>query len=117
MAKQRTKGSPGGTGTGTRQATVETTPAPVAPARPRRKESYGGTFVVGLLLGGAAGAAYGLLNAPSRGADSRAGLAGLWQDALELIAEGISEADNRVRSRLAGEEPLVAAGDGATTFG
>ena len=117
MAKQRTKGSPGGTGTGTRQATVETTPAPVAPARPRRKESYGGTFVVGLLLGGAAGAAYGLLNAPSRGADSRVGLAGLWQDALELIAEGISEADNRVRSRLAGEEPLVAAGDGATTFG
>ena len=117
MAKQRTKGSPGGTGTGTRQATVETTPAPVAPARPRRKESYGGTFVVGLLLGGAAGAAYGLLNAPSRGADSRAGLAGLWQDALELVAEGLSEADNRVRSRLAGEEPLVAAGDGATTFG
>lgn len=117
MAKQRTKGTPGGTGTGTRQATVETAPAPAAPARPRRKESYGGTFVVGLLLGGAAGAAYGLLNAPSRGADSRSGLAGLWQDALELFAEGISEADNRVRSRLAGEEPLVAAGDGATTFG
>ena len=117
MAKRRTKGTPDGTGTGTGQATVETTPAPGAPARPRRKESYGGAFACGLLLGGAAGAAYGLLNAPSRGADSRAGLAGLWQDALELVAEGLSEADNRVRSRLAGEEPLVAAGDGATTFG
>ena len=117
MAKQRTKGPPGGTGTGTRQATVEPTSATLAPGRAGRKEWYGGTLVVYILLGGAAGAAYGLLNAPSRGADSRAGLAGLWQDALELIAEGISEADNRVRSRLAGEEPLVAAGDGATTFG
>lgn len=121
MAKQRTTTATGRAGDTTATATVTvTTPGPAKPApsaKAKPPESHGGTFVLGLLLGGAAGALYGLLNAPNRGADSRAGLAGIWQDAVELTAEGLAEADNRVRSRLAGEPPLAAAGDGATTFG
>ena len=62
-------------------------------------------FVAGIVMGGAAGMAYGWLNAPGRGADARASVAEIWNDLLELGAEAIASADNQVRSRLTGEEP------------
>lgn len=57
-------------------------------------------LVAGLLIGGATGAVYGLLNAPRPGAATRAALEAGWNDLLELTAEGIAALDNRVRARL-----------------
>ena len=69
------------------------------------KERQTAAFVAGIVMGGAAGVAYGWLNAPGRGADARASVGEIWNDLLELSAEAIADADNRVRSRLTGEEP------------
>ncbi|HET7095705.1 MAG TPA: hypothetical protein VFI22_19590 [Thermomicrobiales bacterium] len=69
------------------------------------KERHTAALVVGIVAGGAAGMAYGWLNVPGRGADARAAVGEIWNDMLELSAEAIADADNRVRSRLTGEEP------------
>jgi hypothetical protein len=69
------------------------------------KERHTAALVAGIVMGGAAGMAYGWLNAPGRGADARAAVGEIWDDLLELSAEAIADADNRIRSRLQGEEP------------
>ena len=65
------------------------------------QEGGGAAFVVGAILGGLAGAAWTLFNAPRSGAETRAALA----RAVETVVRGVSEtvAGARERVRDAGE--------------
>ncbi len=65
------------------------------------KERHTVAFVVGAALGGAAGAVYGLLNAPRPGAETRADLTERWHDVEERTAQEIANLETDVRDRFA----------------
>jgi len=65
------------------------------------KERHPIAFVVGAALGGAAGAIYGLMNAPRPGADTRADLTERWHDVEERTAQEIANLETDMRDRFA----------------
>lgn len=64
--------------------------------REARREGGGAAFVVGAILGGLAGAAWTLFNAPRSGAETRAELA----RAVETVVRGVSEVVTGARERV-----------------
>jgi gas vesicle protein len=77
------------------------------------RERHTVAFVLGAALGGAAGAVFGLMNAPRPGADTRADLTERWHDVEERAAQEIANLETEVRDRVAPEEP-ARGGLGAT---
>ena len=65
------------------------------------RERHPVAFIVGAAIGGAAGAVYGLLNAPRPGAQTRADLTERWHDVEERTAEEIANIESDVRERIA----------------
>ena len=84
----------------------------------RRRGEHRATFVVGALLGGAAGAVWTLFNAPRSGAETRAALTeavgtavhGV-QDAVAGVRERIRETGERAADRVALAVDAVAGGN------
>jgi hypothetical protein len=85
------------------------------------KERHTVAFMVGAILGGAAGAVYGLLNASRPGEATRADLTERWHDVEERAAQEIAqfevEVSDRVADRVAGLAPHVDVTIGGTAPG
>ena len=77
------------------------------------KERHTVAYVLGAALGGAAGAIFGLMNAPRPGAQMRADLTERWHDVEERAAQEIANLEMEVRDRVVPEEP-AGGGLGAT---
>lgn len=67
------------------------------------QQDHSVAFVVGALIGGLAGAVWGLLNAPRPGRETRFDFEERWHDVEELAAEELVNLNADVRSRLASE--------------
>jgi gas vesicle protein len=64
------------------------------------KERHPVAFMVGAVLGGAAGAIFGLMNAPRPGPETRADLTERWHDVEERAAQEIAHLESEVRDRV-----------------
>ena len=65
-------------------------------------ERHDAAFVVGAVLGGVAGAAYTLLNAPQSGGETRAELAARWSGLADRLAAEAADLDGAIRRLTAG---------------
>ena len=63
------------------------------------KERHPVAFLVGAVLGGAAGALFGLINAPRPGPRTRADLTERWHDVEERAAQEMAHLESEVRDR------------------
>jgi gas vesicle protein len=77
------------------------------------REGHAVAFVVGALLGGAAGAAWTLFNAPRSGAETRAAIVQTVVAVVDQVRETVRAAGERVADRLALTFDAFAGGEGA----
>ncbi len=83
-----------------------------AKAGANTRERHGAAFVTGAMLGGVAGAVWGLLNATETGADARAALGRATEDAVERLLHSAADAEIAARewlSRDHGHDPAASA--------
>ncbi len=71
-------------------------------------ERHETAFLVGAVLGGIAGATYGLLNAPQSGAQTRAGLVAQWNAAVERVAQAVAGVEASLREVVGDDEAASA---------
>ena len=68
------------------------------------KERHPVAFMVGAILGGAAGAIFGLMNAPRPGPETWADLTERWHDVEERAAQEIAHLESEVRDLVGSDQ-------------